>query len=297
MAEQTGSIETWRVKAFRENVRYAVGQKESRLSPYCDQDGDQIGDLTFFDNIGQALPQKKTQDKTDSPDMELDHGRRAASYESYEWGTLIPKKAKLETLHDPANKYTVAATHGFNVRKDDEIIRAAFAPARTGEKGDTIVTFPSRQIIPHNNEGLTLDKLLLMNQWFAEDDVEMEKNRMCIISAAQITDLLKIPEIQSAEQNMIKTLYHGKIVYFMGFHFVHSQKLDKDENGNRKVIAFLDGAFGLGKPGNIEVNIAPDPGKSFRTRIYMEMEIGSVRKEDKYVLQVLCKEPVSTRPA
>nr|VFK58896.1 MAG: hypothetical protein BECKUNK1418G_GA0071005_100539 [Candidatus Kentron sp. UNK]VFK68619.1 MAG: hypothetical protein BECKUNK1418H_GA0071006_100439 [Candidatus Kentron sp. UNK] len=295
MAEQTGSIETWRVKAFRENVRYAVGQKESRLSPYCDQDGDMIGDLTFFDNIGRALPQKKTQDKKDSPDMGLDHGRRASSYESYEWGTLLPKKAKLETLHDPANHYTVAATHGFNVRKDDEIIRAAFATAREGEKGDILAPFPSRQIIPHNNEGLTLDKLLLMNQWLAEDDVETERKRFCVIGAAQVTDLLNIAEARSMDTNAVRTLYEGQIAHFMGFHFLHSQKLDKDENGHRKAFTFLEGAFGLGKPGNIEVNIAPDPGKSFRTRIYME--IGAVRKEDKYVLQVLCKEPVSTRPA
>ena len=289
----TNTIEEWRVKAYQNNVMQATQQHQSKLEQFCEVGGDFKGNMIAFDSLGTIDPETATGENDDTQYMDVGHYRRWGFAQRERAPILLPETANVDTIHEPTNPYVTAMRGGFERKKDKIIITRALDTVMTGEMGDTPKAFPTSQIIAADGTGFTLDKMLEIKERFGisdADEIQDGRRVICVISPRQITDLLSITEVRSKDFNDVGTLYHGKVVCFMGLWFTKHNKLLKDENDNRRCLAFVEQSIGLTRAHNPLFRIGQESTKNYRWSIFSQMEYGAVRKRDEEVLDVRCVE-------
>jgi hypothetical protein len=295
------------VQQFTGNVSLLAQQMYSRLSPLVLTD--QItGESAYMEQVAPTAARKVIARHADSPLMNTQHLRRRIAPYDYDWGDLVDRLDKVRLLIDPASTYAKQAAAALERGKDDEIIAAFFGVAYTGHSGSTAVTWPNgnaesvptqpggTQILVNDwtygngsgNVGLTVSKLISASVALdaAEGD-EMEE-RYIAVAAKQKGNLLATTEATSADYNTVRALYDGKIDTFMGFKFVHSERLQLDGNGYTRVPAWRKSAMGLGIAKDISGQIAPRPDKRFSWFVYADMSIGAARLEEAKLVEIKC---------
>jgi hypothetical protein len=133
-------------------------------------------------------------------------------------------------------------TAGYNRLRDDVIIGAALNAATQSTATATNGGIPTTTSIPFDTtnqlikadrvpfggtnvtSGLTLDKVKYTKFKFDKAEVSAA-DRYFVISAAEIQDLLSTTEISNALYNQVKALVKGDIDSFLGFKFIHSERL------------------------------------------------------------------------
>jgi len=204
----------------------------------------------------------------------------------YNWADLVDKVDKLKLINDPTNPYVMNAASAFGRTKDDVIITAALGTAETGEDGSGSQALPTAQKIVHGSAGLTLAKLISAKEILMEADVDPDLPQYCFYNGAMLTDLLNDSTITSADYNTVKLLVEGKVDTFMGYKFIHTERLTQDSTPNRQCIVMTQGAIGLGLPEDVTVKISERDDKNYSTQVYVEMSIGAVRLEDAQVVEI-----------
>lgn len=279
-------IDAWRVEAYRRNVIMLSQQKGSRLQGACRVDGDIIGKRVYYDRIGPTAAVQMTSRHADTPLVNTPQTKRSATMADYNWADLVDKVDKLKIINDPTNPYAVNAAAAFGRTKDDVIIAAALGTAETGEGGTGTQTLPSAQKIAHGSAGLTLAKLISAKEILMEADVDPDLPQYCFYNGAMLTDLLNDTTITSADYNTVKLLVEGKVDTFMGYKFIHTERLTQDSTPNRQCIIMAQGAVGLGLPEDVMVKISERDDKNYSTQVYVEMSLGAVRLEDEKVIEI-----------
>ncbi len=245
------------------------------------------GKNAFLDQVGSVTAVEKTSRHSDTPQIDTPHARRRISLSDYEFADLIDQQDKVRLLIDPTSSYAQAAAMAMGRAIDDVIISAALGTAYTGETGSTS-TANANQIV-HGSGGLTVAKLRTAKQTLDLSDVDPSIPRHIIVSPRQISDLLNITEVTSADFNTVKALANGEINTYLGFNFIVSNRLALSST-TRSCIAFAqDGiALGIGKDVNARIDERAD--KSYATQVYYCMSIGATRMEEDKVVEVQCTE-------
>ena len=245
------------------------------------------GKNAFLDQVGSVTAVEKTSRHSDTPQIDTPHARRRISLSDYEFADLIDQQDKVRLLIDPTSSYAQAAAMAMGRAIDDVIITAALGTAYTGETGSTS-TANANQIV-HGSGGLTVAKLRTAKQTLDLSDVDPSIPRHIIVSPKQISDLLNITEVTSADFNTVKALANGEINTYLGFNFIVSNRLALSST-TRSCIAFAqDGiALGIGKDVNARIDERAD--KSYATQVYYCMSIGATRMEEDKVVEVQCTE-------
>ena len=245
------------------------------------------GKNAFLDQVGAVTAVEKTSRHSDTPQIDTPHARRRISLSDYEFADLIDQNDKVRLLIDPTSSYAQAAAMAMGRAIDDVIITAALGTAYTGETGSTS-TANANQIV-HGSGGLTVAKLRTAKQTLDLSDVDPSIPRHIIVSPKQISDLLNITEVTSADFNTVKALANGEINTYLGFNFIVSNRLALSGT-TRSCIAFAqDGlALGIGKDVNARIDERAD--KSYATQVYYCMSIGATRMEEDKVVEVQCTE-------
>ena len=245
------------------------------------------GKNAFLDQVGSVTAVEKTSRHSDTPQIDTPHARRRISLSDYEFADLIDQNDKVRLLIDPTSSYAQAAAMAMGRAIDDVIITAALGTAYTGETGSTS-TANANQIV-HGSGGLTVAKLRTAKQTLDLSDVDPSIPRHIIVSPKQISDLLNITEVTSADFNTVKALANGEINTYLGFNFIVSNRLALSGT-TRSCIAFAqDGlALGIGKDVNARIDERAD--KSYATQVYYCMSIGATRMEEDKVVEVQCTE-------
>ncbi|MEK9896448.1 MAG: phage capsid protein, partial [Burkholderiaceae bacterium] len=109
-------------------------------------------------------------------------------------------------------------------------------------------------------------------------------------SAKQLSDLLALTQITSADYNSVKALVQGQIDTFMGFKFIRSERLGLDGSSNRQVLAFTKSAIGLAVGKDMSTKISERADKNYATQVFLSMTIGATRVEDEKVVEIACQE-------
>jgi hypothetical protein len=193
--------------------------------------------------------------------------------------------------------------------QDDEIIAAFFGTAYTGHTGSTVVQWPngnneSQPAAPpgtvvavadwsygtgSGNAGLTVSKLISASVALDQAEGDEEEERYIAVGGKQKGDLLKTTEATSADYNTVRALYDGKIDTFVGFKFIHSERLQKTATTNYwRVPAWRKTGMGLGINRDIESQSAPRPDKRFAQYVYCDESIGGARLEEPKVVEIVC---------
>jgi hypothetical protein len=245
------------------------------------------GKNAFLDQVGSVTAVEKTSRHSDTPQIDTPHARRRISLSDYEFADLIDQKDKVRLLIDPTSSYAQAAAMAMGRAIDDVIISAALGTAYTGETGSTSTA--NANTIAHGSGGLTVAKLRTAKQTLDLSDVDPSIPRHIIVSPRQISDLLNITEVTSADFNTVKALANGEINTYLGFNFIVSNRLALSST-TRSCIAFAqDGiALGIGKDVNARIDERAD--KSYATQVYYCMSIGATRMEEDKVVEVQCTE-------
>tara|TARA_R100001015_G_C4625248_1_gene183719 strand:+ start:1354 stop:2217 length:864 start_codon:yes stop_codon:yes gene_type:complete len=282
-------ITTAFVEQYKSNVFHLAQQKGSRLRDAVRTET-VTGKAHFFERIGSTAALKRTSRHSDTPRVDTPHSRRKVTMDDYDWADLIDNEDKVRMLISPSSEYAQAGAWAMGRAMDDAIIDAASGNAFGGVAGGSTVALPSGQKIVHGSAGLSVTKLIEAKEILDANSVDPEEPRYCVVTSKQLSDLLAITQITSADFNSVKALVQGEIDTFMGFKFIRTERLDTNSSSNRLVLAFAQSGIGLAVGQDINTRISERADKNYATQVFLSMTIGATRIEDEKVVEIECTE-------
>ncbi len=298
------NIETHFVDSYHSNVEMAFQQSRSRLEGTVVV-GSQNSEFDYWDRIGSVEANEIEGRGTDTPLNTTPVDRRRLQTRGYDWADLIDKQDKLRMLSDPSSSYVQNAVAALNRKKDRVIIDSFKATAYAGKNGETAVAWPSANTVAVNyvetgsavNSNLTIGKMRRVLELMMTAEVIDEEGIgnatspevTAVVTASQVTALLRTTEVTSADYNTVKALAEGKINSYMGFTFKRTQLLPKSGN-NRSCFFYVKRAVRFNKADEIQTDVGPRRDKRNSVQVYARADFGAVRMWEEAIYEVLCDE-------
>lgn len=184
-----------------------------------------VGKQTTMEQMAARNFTKVTQRHKPITPSDPDLRRRWITMFDYTDAALFDKQDEMKTaITDVKGSLNQGLMMGANRLKDQVIIDAFSASARTGEDGSG--TQAATAAIANGGTGLTLTKLRTINKTFLDNKVDEADPKYMIISPADHDDLLNISQIQSKDFNEGKAvMVDGRVKRFMGLDFIISTLL------------------------------------------------------------------------
>lgn len=286
-------VSTASVQQYTTNVELLLQQRGSKLAESV-MSGSYTGKAAkAVEQIGAVAAQKRTSRHADTPLINTPHDARWVYPTDYEWADLIDDQDKLRMLIDPQSSYAQNGAFALGRAKDDEIIKAFFGTAQTGENGSTATAFDTaNQQIAASSTGLTVSKLREAREILLSNEVDPSFDAIYVaVTAKQLTDLLEDPQVTNGgDYNIVKPLVTGEIDTYMGFKFIHCERLGVDGSSNRRIPVYAKSGMHMGMWNDINTQISTRDDKSYSTQVYVKGTFGATRTEEGKVVEVLCSE-------
>lgn len=281
-------------------------QHASRLENYVSVMRDLSGKVVFLDQFGVLDFTEKTGRVSATTLNEAPTTRRSIrprlftkaigfdEFDGMQLGDIdVPVSKTIEGLQAAAGR-----------RMDDVMISGFMDTNYIGEDGMTAVPFSENQIIPasyvesgsESSSNLTVAKLRATLQMLEEkeawnqDAPQFGDQLVIAVTSSQIMSLLRETEVSSYDFNNVKALVEGKIDTFMGFKFVRTQRLPKDEEGNRICLAWVKSKaqFGIWNDFKVKISVRDDMEEALQVRA--KFACGATRLQEEAFVKVLCDE-------
>ncbi len=290
-------VSTAFVQQYKTNVEMLLQQRGSKLRAAVMSDSYTGKAGKAVEQIGPVTAQKRTTRHADTPLISTPHDARWVFPTDYEWADLVDDQDKLRMLNDPSSAYAVNGAMALGRAIDDEIITAAFADAKTGEDGTDVTPFDTagQQVAVDVGAGaaagMNIAKLRAAKTILMGNEVDIDVDTLYVtLSARQHDDLLRETQATSLDYNTKPVLVDGKISAFMGFNFIHSERLGVDGSGHRRNIAWAKSGLHLGVWNDITTRIGERADKSHATQVYVKGTFGATRVEEGKVVEILSAE-------
>lgn len=291
------NVTTHFVQQYTTNVQLLLQQKGSKLRGTVSTGSYSGKAAKAVEQVGAVNAQKRTQRHGDTPLISTPSDARWIYPVDYEWADLIDDQDKLRMLIDPQSSYAQNGAYALGRAMDDEIISAFFGTAKTGENGSTSTVFATgtQQISVSTGStgatGLNIAKLREAKKILMENEVDIDNEQLfCVITAEQHDDLLNEAQAISLDYNTRPVLVDGRITAFMGFNFVHCERLGVDGSSYRRVPVYAKSGVHLGMWNDINTQISERADKGYSTQVYCKGTFGATRTEEKKVVEILCQE-------
>lgn len=278
---------------YNANLQFLSQQMESRFRGSVDvEDCRGSEGARVVNQLGTVNPVKRTTRHADTPLVETPHDARWVYPEDYEIADLIDKQDVLRTIIEPSSKYARNQAMAMNRAIDDEIIGAFFSETtKTGKTGATTTDWTTYGSSVNATSGLTVEALRQTREKLRAAEVDMENDPMFIaMSAKQETDLLTETQIVSLDYNEKPVLVDGRITSFMGFNFIHSERLPVNGSSQRRCPAWVKSGMCLGIWQDIAGQISQRDDKSYATQVYASTTIGATRVEEAKIVEIAVTE-------
>jgi hypothetical protein len=290
------NVTTHFVQQYTTNVQLLLQQKGSKLRNTVT-----VGSYTgkaakAIEQVGPVTAQKRTIRHGDTPLISTPADARWVFPVDYEWADLIDDQDKLRMLIDPTSSYAQNGAYALGRAMDDEIIAAFFGVSKTGENGSTNTSFGVGQDVAvatgsTGATGLNISKLREAKKILMENEVDVDTDPLfCIITAEQHDDLLNEAQAISLDYNTRPVLVDGKMTAFMGFNFIHTERLPVDGSSYRRVPAFAKSGMHMGLFNDISTMISERADKGYSTQVYVKGTFGATRTEEGKVVEIKCAE-------
>ena len=290
------------VQTYSTNVMMLLQQQGSRL-----RDAVNVMQLvgkaaTVAEQFGSVSPVKNQGRHSDTPLISTPQDKRWIYPNDYDWADLIDNQDKLRMLVDVSSPYAMAGAWAMGRAIDDEILNAHLANANTGENGTTVTPFLAGQIVANTvgataATGLNVAKLRAAKKLLMLADVDIDMEQMfVIIGAAQHDNMLNEIQAISLDYQDKPVLVEGRIRNFMGFNFIHSERISGAANsqvagtvaGTFKVPVWVKSGLVLGIWNDIQADISKRPDKRNSTQVYVTGTFGATRVEELRSVQINC---------
>jgi len=291
------NVTTHFVQQYTTNVQLLLQQKGSKL-----RDAVTVGSYTgkaakAIEQVGPVSAQKRTVRHGDTPLISTPANARWVFPVDYEWADLIDDQDKLRMLIDPTSSYAQNGAYALGRAMDDEIIAAFFGTSKTGENGSTNTVFDTsnQQVSVSAGStgatGLNISKLREAKRILMANEVDIDNDPLFVIlTAQQHDDLLNEAQAISLDYNTRPVLVDGRITAFMGFNFIHTERLGVDGSDYRRVPAFAKSGMHMGMFNDISTMISERADKGYATQVYVKGTFGATRTEEGKVVEILCSE-------
>lgn len=259
---------------------------------------------------------------------EMTHDRRRIGLADWEQGKAIDEKDLIRVATDPTSAYMQGLVASANRKVDDLIIAGLTATAYTGKAGATTVAFATNNAddvtigaisdvetkitaasflnretgtegidvdyrytgTTGASSGLTLKKLKAVRTTMLKlGSIEQDEVLPCFIAAKQFEDLLGIDEVINSDYATRKSLSEGNVTTFMGFRFIHSERLPL-AGGVRSAFIFKPRALKLSIGTDITANMWRLPEKKNIPYIYVKLGMGTSRMWGENLARIGCAE-------
>lgn len=227
----------------------------------------------------------------------------------YEHAQLVDKFDELQMLGDPKPSLVMNAANAMGRAKDDVILGAFFATAKTGELasgsaafGTQLTTAGGQNVsVQHGASAatnLTVAKLREVVKTFLANNVDLDREQITGALDAKAHDsLLGEIQVTSMDYQTKPVLEEGRIRRFMGINFVLTEEVNKICQGTDDLGATSTGIpFWVNSGMHLGVWIDQTTNITQRTdlklqpwQIYMDMMIGATRIEEKKVVRAWCR--------
>ena len=298
----TFKIEDHHVLQFTGNVELLLQQKAPIFSglvdgkPYTGKAAQvvkQFGEVEFGPFEAGLGP---GQWKGDTVWDDIEHHLRWVLPSDFVLALADAKGDDIRMIGDPKSPYAEAMRAAYARKYDDLVIMAATNPARTGTYDDPQSTaLPATQIIGHDYDpdgeghGLTISKLIKAKEMLLAAFNDPGESRYFACSQKQLSDLLGCIKVTSADYNSVKALVNGEVDTFLGFKFVHSERL-LSTGSIRHCLAWCKSGLHFGTWNGLETQIERRADKNYVWQIWMSFSAGCTRTQEKKIVQVNCSE-------
>mgnify|MGYP003351696913 FL=1 len=314
------NVSTAFVQQYSTNIAMLLQQQGSRLRGAV-QNFSFVGKAaSMAEQFGSVNPVRNQSRHSDTPLISTPQDKRWIYPNDYDWADLIDNQDRLRMLIDPAGPYTQAGVMAMGRAIDDEIISGFFGANNTGENGTvstgTLYDYTSHsQSIAGNTgasgqTGLNIAKLRAAKKKLLEAELDVDNEQLfCVISAKQHDDLLNEAQAISLEYNTRPVLVDGRIMSFMGFNFIHSERIPGASGFNSSinpgvstgstdgtyttgsrwmVPVFAKSGVALGLWNDIQATVDRRPDKRNSWQVYVTATLGAARLEEKRCVIINC---------
>lgn len=277
------------VKQYENSVSILSQQMDSRIRQAVMVDSDFSGVKKFYEQYNQDSLVELTSRYQDTPVQLPDHRRRSVTARYYVSNTLEDPVDALQMLIDPKSTYLQGKMAAANRKMDDIIIAAFGGTAYTGVDGTTSQTLGSGQQITAASAGLTKTKILRTKRLMDAAEVDKE-DRFIAHAAAQMEDLLATTEVTSVDYNSVKALVEGQLNTWIGFNFIHTERLTTDGSSARLCYAWQKKGVQLAIQKDMQSRVDERADKNYSWQVYLRMAAGATRLEEVRVVEIACVE-------
>ena len=285
-----------RVQQYTTNVQLLLQQKGSKLRSTVNESAYTGKAAKSVEQIGSVNAQKVTSRHADTPLIATPHDARWCFPTDYIFADMIDDEDRLRMLISPDSEYAINGAYSMGRAMDDEIIDAFFGTSKTGENGSTSTSFPAANQIAvatgsSGATGMNVAKLRAAKKSLMAAEVDVDNDPLYVaITAEQHDDLLAETQAVSLDFTDRPALVDGKISAFMGFKFVHIERLEVNGSSQRRCPAWARSGMHLGLWNDISTSIDRRPDKSNATQIMVKMTVGACRVEENKVIEIICAE-------
>ena len=282
---------------FDSNWKHLVQQKNSKLKEYVTLDSIE-GKEKSYNQLDATSMTQITDRSRDTRITDQAMAKRWIRPLNYDCAKLVDEFDEQFLGEVVLPTSPIIQSHGAAYARtcDKIIIDALGGTAYTGTTGTTATTLPAGQKIAANyvesgavaNSGLTIAKLRAAKFLFDSNEVDEEEERIMVVSAKQLQDLLRTVEATSADYNSVRALVDGTLNTFMGFKFRRSQQLPLATD-IRSCFAYVKSGVILAERGlKTMMDVRPDLSHSLQIRSVASL--AAVRMEEKKVVEIACDE-------
>jgi hypothetical protein len=282
---------------FDSNWKHLVQQKNSKLKEYCTLDSIE-GKEKSYNQLDVTSMTQITDRSRDTRISDQAMAKRWIRPLNYDCAKLVDEFDEQFLGEVVLPTSPIIQSHGAAYARtcDKVIIEALGGTAFTGVTGTTSTVLPAGQKIAVTyvesgtaaNSGLTIAKLRQAKFLFDSNEVDEEEERIMVVSAKQLQDLLRTVEATSADYNTVRALVDGTLNTFMGFKFRRSQQLPLAVD-IRSCFAYVKSGIILAERGlKTMMDVRPDLSHSLQIRSVASL--AAVRMEEKKVVEIACDE-------
>lgn len=293
------NIDVAQVQQFQDNLILLSQQQGSRLRNVV-MNKQLNGRSANFDRIGPVKAQKLVSRHSDTPVIDTNYSRRRVYAEDYAWSDLIDEEDEIRMIADPASSYAISGANALGRSMDDSILSAATGDAISvtspaGEGSGSTVSLPSGQVVDEDfdtaDSNLIIAKLIEAKKILLANEVDVQSEDLFMaINASAHGSLLGENQIQSRDFNEKPALVNGMIDMYMGFKFIHSERLlgGTTSSDPKKCVAFAKSGIGFAIANDLTVRAEERPDKNYAVQVYAKSSFGATRVEDEKVVEVQC---------